>query len=63
MSVEDLNKMSVKEMAQLELRKERADEAKEKLKSLYSKLHNAEMVCKNIQREVDDYLMQLDDAE
>ena len=59
--MKDVNTLSIKEMAQLELKKEKAEEAKERLKELYSKKHDAEKIVKNIDREIDDYLEQLED--
>ena len=53
-------KKTIKEMAQEELRKERADKAKIKLKDLYRKQAAAKKVLANIDREIEDYLQELD---
>jgi hypothetical protein len=61
--VKDVDKMNIKEKALAELREERVKEAKDKLKSLYRKQADAKKVLANIEREIEDYLMQLDETE
>lgn len=61
--VKDVDKMTIKEKALLELREERAKEAKDKLKGLYRRQADAKKMLGNIEREIEDYLMQLDETE
>lgn len=61
--VKDVDKMTIKEKALAELREERAKEAKDKLKGLYRRQADAKKMLGNIEREIQDYLQQLDDAE
>ena len=58
--MEEVKKMSIKDLALAELAIEQTEDAKAALKVLYRKLVSAEKVCKNIQREIDDYLMKLE---
>jgi tRNA pseudouridine-54 N-methylase len=61
--VKDVNSMSIKEKALLELKEERTKEAKDKLKGLYRKQADAKKVLANIEREIEDYLLQLEETE
>lgn len=51
---------SIKEQALAELRNERIKEAKDALKSLLRRKADAKKVLANIQREIDDYMLQLE---
>lgn len=51
---------SVKEMALAEIRKEKAEAAKEKLKDLFKKQIAAKKVLANIEREISEYEAELD---
>lgn len=60
MAVELVEKKTISELAKAELRKERVKEATGGLKTLYKKLEAAEKLVRNIQREIDDYLEEID---
>jgi len=51
---------SIKELAQEELQAENVKEATKELKGLYKQLASAEKIVRNIEREIDDYLEELD---
>jgi hypothetical protein len=51
---------TVKELALEELAKEQAQVAKEKLKDLYKKQTSAKKVLANIEREIEEYMLELD---
>jgi flagellar biosynthesis chaperone FliJ len=61
--MQDVKKMSIKEKALMEIREERAREAKEQLKKLYRKQADAKKILANVEREIEDYLEQLDQSE
>jgi hypothetical protein len=63
LKMQDVKKMNIKEKALEELRQERTVEAKNKLKQLYRKQADAKRVLANIDREIEDYLAELDDIE
>lgn len=58
--VKAIKSMSILEMAKAELKTERATKAKEKLKHLFSQQNSAKKVLKNIEREIEDYLNELE---
>jgi hypothetical protein len=51
---------TVKELALEEIKKEKAEIAKEKLKELYKKEQSAKKVLANIEREISEYIAELD---
>ena len=51
---------SIKELAQEELQKEKVVEATKELKVLYKRLDSAQKIVRNIEREIEDYLEELE---
>lgn len=64
-TIKRLQRTGIIAAALAELQKERVKEATEKLKNLYSKQDKARKVLKNIEREIEDYVQELeiDDAD
>ena len=52
---------SIKELAQEELKSEKVREATIELKSLYRRLESAQKIVRNIEREIEDYLEELEE--
>lgn len=63
--VSRINRTGIIAAAMAELQKERVKEATTKLKSLYDQERKAKKVLKNVQREIKDYLeeLEIDDAD
>lgn len=56
-----LDRDAIKARAQQEIKEEIEKKATAKLKELYRQLEDANKVVRNIQREIDDYLIQLEE--
>lgn len=57
--IKEVKNLSVVDAAKEELEEEMHDKAKDGLKALYRKLKAAELVCSNIEREIDDEILRL----
>lgn len=60
MSIKKMKRVGVIAAALAELQKERVKDATAKLKSLYDQERKAKKVLKNVQREIADYLEELE---
>ena len=52
--------MSVKDAALAKVKEAKVEEATKKLVSLYSQLDDAKKIVRNIEREIDDYILTLE---
>ena len=60
MGKDELSAKRIKDQAEKEVRREREEEAIEKLKDLYRQKAKAEQAVKNIEREIEDTLHEIE---
>lgn len=58
--IKDLTKTGIIAAALAELQKEKVKEATGKLKELYTKLDKAKKIVRNLEREIEDYMQELE---
>lgn len=59
--VEVAKEKTLAEIAQEEIKQEMEEKAKKKLKDLYRELHAAKKIVANIEREIEDYLLEIEE--
>ena len=60
MNLKEVKTKSLKELAQEEIKAEREEKAVKELKKLYRQQEDAKLIVRNIEREIEDYLAELE---